>query len=49
MQENASPKPAQVQLLCEGLLSLNLALVLFYYYLVHFFIEASYSKGTNDA
>jgi hypothetical protein len=49
VQENASPKPAQVQLLCEGLLSLNLALVLFYYYLVHFFIEASYSKGTSDA
>lgn len=49
MQKNASLKPAQLQLLSEVLLSLNLALVLFYYYLVHSFIEASYSKGTSDA
>ena len=49
MQKNASLKPAQLQLLCEGLLSVNLALVLFYYYLVYSFIEASYSRGTSDA
>jgi hypothetical protein len=49
VQKNASLKPAQPQLLCEVLLSLNLALVLFYYYLVHSFIEASYSKDTSDA
>jgi hypothetical protein len=48
VQKNASLKPSQLQLLCEVLLSLNLALVLFYYYLVHSFNEASY-KDTNDA
>jgi hypothetical protein len=30
-------------------LSLNLALTLFYYYLLHSFVEASLSKGTSDA
>ncbi len=49
MQKNASLKPAQLQLLWEVLLSLNLALVLFYYYPVHSFIEARYSKDTSDA
>jgi hypothetical protein len=48
VQKNASVKPAQLRLLCEVLLSLNLALVLFYYCLVHSFNEASY-KDTNDA
>jgi hypothetical protein len=49
VQKNVSLKPAQLQLLCEVLLSLNLALVLFYYYLLHSFIESSYSKSTSDA
>jgi hypothetical protein len=49
VQKTASLKPTQLQLLCEVLLSLNLALVLFYYYLVHSFKEASYSKDTSDA
>ena len=49
MQKSVSLKPAQLRLLCEVLLSLNLALVLFYYYLLHSFIEASYSKSTSDA
>ena len=47
MQSNVSVK--LTQLFSEMLLSLNLALVLFYYYLVRSFIEASYSRDTSDA
>lgn len=49
MQRNVQVKPAQLQLLSEVLLSLNLALVLLYYHLVRSFIDASYSKETSDA
>lgn len=49
MQRNAPVKPAKLQLLCEVLLSLNLALVLFYYSLVRSLIEASHINDTSDA
>jgi Domain of unknown function (DUF6438) len=49
VQRNVPVKPTRLQLLCEVFLSLNLALVLLYYYLVRSFIEASYSKDTSDA
>lgn len=49
MQRNAPLRSAKLQLLTEVLLSLNLALVLSYYYLVRSFIDASDSKGTSSA
>ena len=49
MQRNAPVRTAKLRLLCEVFLSLNLALALFYYYLVHSFIEASLAKDTSDA
>ena len=49
MQRNATVKPGKLQLLCEVLLSLNLALVLFYYSLVRSLIEASHINDTSDA
>jgi hypothetical protein len=49
VQRNAPVKSAKLQLLSEVLLSLNLALVLSYYYLVPSFKEVSYSKYTSDA
>jgi len=49
VQRNAPVKPTQLQFLSEVLLSLNLALVLLYYYLVRSFIEASDTKDTSDA
>jgi Domain of unknown function (DUF6438) len=49
VQRNDPAKSAKLQLLCEVLLSLNLSLVLSYYYLVRSFNEASYSMGTSDA
>jgi uncharacterized protein DUF6438 len=48
VQRNAPVKPTQLQFLSEVLLSLNLTLVLFYYFLVRSFIEA-YTKDRSDA
>jgi hypothetical protein len=47
VERNVPAKPTQ--LLSEVLLSLNLALVLFYYWLVRHFVEAGYSKNASDA
>lgn len=49
MQRTATPKLAPLRLLLELLLSLNLALVVFYYVLVRHFVDAAYSMGTSDA
>jgi hypothetical protein len=49
VHRNAQSRPAQLQLLTEALLSLNLALLLFYCYLVRSFTEAGDSKSTGDA
>ena len=49
MRRTATAKLGQLQLLHELLLSLNLALVVFYYVLARHLIDAAYSKGTSDA
>ena len=49
MQRNAPVKSAKLQLSVKCSSLLNLAVALFYYYLVRSFIEASFSKDTSNA
>jgi len=49
LQRHSPSTLAQLQRLNEVLLSLNLALVALYCYVVRSFVEAAYSNGTSDA